>query len=77
MKRWLVMIVILAASAAALYYSQRHKTETRVGPEAVLNALAETQREISRVPAHLTRLSDEEEVRIGDAMAQQVPCEPI
>ncbi len=70
MKRWLVMIVILAASAAALYYSQRHKTETRVGPEAVLNALAETQREISRVPAHLTRLSDEEEVRIGDAMAQ-------
>jgi predicted Zn-dependent protease len=70
MKRWLVLILILGASGTALYYSQRHKTETHVGPEAVLNALAETQREISRVPAKLTRISDEEETHIGDAMAQ-------
>jgi predicted Zn-dependent protease len=40
-----------------------------VGPEAVLNALAETQRDLSRVPAKLTRLSDAEEIRIGDDMA--------
>jgi beta-barrel assembly-enhancing protease len=70
MKRWLVLILILGGSGAALYYSQRQKTETRVGPEAVLNALADTQREISRVPARLTRLSDDDEVRIGDEMAQ-------
>jgi beta-barrel assembly-enhancing protease len=71
MKRWLVLILILGASGAALYYSQRQKTETRVGPEAMLNALADTQREISRVPARLTRLSDHEEIRIGDEMAQR------
>ncbi|MFI5105982.1 MAG: M48 family metalloprotease, partial [Terriglobales bacterium] len=41
MKRLLTLILVLAAAAAALYYSQRHKQETRVGPEAVLNALAE------------------------------------
>jgi predicted Zn-dependent protease len=70
MKRWLVLILLLGASGAALYYSQRRKTETRVGPEGMLNALAETQREISRVPARLTRLSDDEEIRIGDEMAQ-------
>jgi beta-barrel assembly-enhancing protease len=70
MKRWLVMILILAGSGAALYYSQRQKTETRVGPEAVLNALADTQREMSRVPARLARLSDDDEIRIGDGMAQ-------
>lgn len=70
MKRWLIMILILGGSGAALYYSQRHKTETRVGPEAVLNALADTQREMSRVPARLTRLSDDDEVRVGDGMAQ-------
>jgi predicted Zn-dependent protease len=40
-----------------------------VGPEAVLNALAETQRDLGRVPAKLTRLSDAEEIRIGDDMA--------
>jgi predicted Zn-dependent protease len=69
MKRWLALILILGASGAALYYSQRQKTETRVGPEAMLNALADTQREISRVPARLTRLSDADEVRIGNGMA--------
>lgn len=70
MRRWLFLVVVLGAAGAALYYSKRHKTETRVGPEAVLNALADTQREISRLPAGLARLSDSEEVRIGDAMAQ-------
>jgi beta-barrel assembly-enhancing protease len=70
MKRWLAMLLVLGASGAALYYLQREKTQTRVGPEAVLNAVAETQREISRVPARLTRLSDDDEIRVGDGMAQ-------
>jgi beta-barrel assembly-enhancing protease len=70
MKRWLILALILVASGAGLYYSRRQKTETRVGPEAMLNALAETQREMSRVPAQLTRLSDHDETRIGDEMAQ-------
>jgi predicted Zn-dependent protease len=70
MKRWLVMILVLGASAAAIYYLERHKTETRVGPEAMLNALAETQREMSRLPAGIVRLSDPEEISAGDAMAQ-------
>jgi predicted Zn-dependent protease len=37
----------------------------------VLNALADTQREISRLPAGIVRLSDAEEVQAGDAMAQR------
>ena len=70
MRRWLLLLVLVAASGAALYYSRRHKTETRVGPEAMLNALADTQREISRLPAGLSRLPDSEEVHFGDTMAQ-------
>jgi predicted Zn-dependent protease len=70
MKRWLVIIVVLGVSGAALYYLQRHKTATRVGPEAMLNALAETQREMSRLPAGIVRLSDPDEISAGDAMAQ-------
>lgn len=70
MKRWLILVLILGTSGVALYYSQRQKTPAHVGPEAVLNAVAETQREMSRLPARLTRLSDEDEIRAGDGMAQ-------
>src|SRR5262245_29282035 len=71
MKRLAVLILIVGASGAALYYSKHHKVETPVGPQAVVNALADTQREISRVPAGLVRLSDADETRVGDAMAQR------
>jgi predicted Zn-dependent protease len=71
MKRLTLLIVVVAAAAGALYYADRHKQETRVGPEAVLNALADTQREMSRVPAAITRISDDEEIRIGDTLAQR------
>jgi predicted Zn-dependent protease len=71
MKRLLFLILVLAAAAGALYYSRRHKQETRVGPEAVLNALADTQRELSRVPAAITRISDEEEISIGNSLAER------
>ena len=68
--RLIVLFAILALSAAALYYAQRHKTDNKVGAEGVLNALADTQREMSRVPAELTRVSDEEEIGIGNRMAE-------
>src|SRR5437016_660027 len=69
MRRWLAIIVLIIIAGAAIFYAERRKPETHVGPEAVLNTVAETQRDISRVPARLTRLSDEEEIEIGDSMA--------
>ncbi len=69
MKRWLGVIALVMIAGAAIFYAERRKTPSHVGPEAVLNAVAETQREVSRVPAHLTRLSDEEEIEIGESMA--------
>lgn len=71
MKRLISLMAILAAAGGALYYSARHKQETRVGPEAVLNAMADTQRELSRVPAAATRISDEKEISIGNALAER------
>ena len=69
MKRWLAVTVLIIIAGAAIFYAERRKPEGHVGPEAVLNAVAETQRDLSRVPAQLTRLSDEEEIEIGNAMA--------
>jgi len=71
MKRLILLVLVLAAAAAALYYSERHRQESRVGPEAVLNALADTQRELSRVPAAMTRIPDEEEISIGNTLAER------
>lgn len=71
MRRWLALALLLGGSGAALYYAERHKTETRVGPEGVLGALADAQRDVSRVPARIMRLSDAEEVSVGDEMAQR------
>jgi beta-barrel assembly-enhancing protease len=71
MKRLILLVLVLAAAAAALYYSGRHRQESRVGPEAVLNALADTQRELSRVPAAMTHISTEDEIRIGNTLAER------
>src|SRR5262245_52419151 len=69
--RYAMLALILAVSAAAIYYAQKHKTETQVGPNAVLNAIAEVQHESTRVPMSVTRLSDTEEIEIGNGIAQQ------
>jgi len=69
-KRRLILALLLASAAGALWYSAHHKSGSHVGPEAVLNAMAGVQREISRLPAGVVRLSDEEEARIGAEMAR-------
>src|SRR5262245_55433572 len=71
MKRWLPLIFVLAIGVGALVLSQRRKPEVDPGPNALVNMIAEGQREASRVPARLTRISDSEEISIGNQMAQQ------
>ncbi len=71
MKRWLFLLVIVAVCAGALLLAERQKAQTHVGPQALLGLIADTEQEMSRVPARLTRISDEQEIRIGDEMAQR------
>src|SRR5690349_13410986 len=71
MKHWLFVAVMALAASAVLYYSERHKVPNRVGPEAVLTAAAEAQREVSHPVAEVVRLSDIEEVEIGNSMARR------
>ncbi len=70
MKRLIGLILLLGAAGTAMYYAERHKQESRVGPQAMVNAVADTERELSRLPASMTRISDDEEVRIGNALAE-------
>lgn len=71
MKRWFFVVVVVVAAACALYYSERHKIANRVGPDAVLTAAAEAQKEVAHPVNQVIRLSDQEEAEIGDSLAQR------
>lgn len=71
MRRWLFVAVVAVAAAGALYYSERHKIANRVGPDAILTAAAEAQKEVSHPVTQVVRLSDQEETEIGDSLTQR------
>src|SRR5690242_11966721 len=74
MKRPVVFVVfflILSFALAGLYWSQRRPKSTAVSPNAILNMAADAQRDLSRLPMHFTRLSDEQEIAIGRELASR------
>jgi len=71
MKRLVLLALILAAAGAALYFAQHRRAEDAVNPNAVVDVAADWQRDISRVPMRLTRLSNADEVRIGDELVRR------
>lgn len=78
MKRLLSLLAILVVSAGALYLAQRSRRHDTVSPDAMLDAAAGIERDLSRAPMHLTRLPDESEIRIGNELADgYLAAEPV
>jgi beta-barrel assembly-enhancing protease len=71
MKRLAIFVVVLAVGVSALYFSQRRHDSTPVSANAVVEVVADAQRDVSRLPMRLTRLSDGEEIAIGKQLADQ------
>ena len=74
MKRSLVFVaffLILGFALAGLYWSQRRPKSAPVSANAILNMAADAQRDLSRIPMHFTRLSDEQEIAIGKELASR------
>jgi beta-barrel assembly-enhancing protease len=69
MKHWIVLTGIVLLGTAAVVVSERRKVDVPPGPSAVLYLIADTQQELTRLPVSFTRLSDQEEIRIGDRLA--------
>ena len=72
MKRSVVFLfffLILGLALAGLYWSQRRTKSSPVSANAILNMAADAQRDLSRIPMHFTRLSDEQEIAIGKELA--------
>lgn len=71
MRRLAIFGVVLAVGVSALYFSQRRHDSTPVSANAVVEVVADAQRDLSRVPMRLTRLSNDEEIAIGNQLADQ------
>jgi predicted Zn-dependent protease len=66
-----MFFLVLAISAAALYYAQRSEKASHVSANAILELAADAQRDLARMPLRLTRISDEEEIAIGKKLGAQ------
>lgn len=69
MKRAVAFGVVLLVGIAGLYFSQRRHDPTPVSANAIVAMAADAQRDLSRAPMRLTRLSDAEEIAIGKELA--------
>ena len=72
MKRWIAFAIVVILGIAALVWSERHPVEVRVTPASLLYFIADSEWELSRLPMAATRLSDQEEIDIGNQMAANI-----
>jgi len=71
MKRILALAAVLLVSIGALYLAQRHTRHDAVSTDALVDVVADWQRDVTRVPMRFTRISDAEETQIGNQLAEQ------
>jgi predicted Zn-dependent protease len=69
MKRWILLSLILVFAAGAIVLSQTQKADAPVSPAALFRWLAGVENEAARVPASATRLTETQEIQIGDHLA--------
>lgn len=79
MRRAIAFLVVLLVCVTALYFSQRRHDPTPVSANAIVALAADAQRDLSRAPMRLTRLSDDEEISVGKELAEEyaVPVEKL
>jgi predicted Zn-dependent protease len=72
MARRIALIVILVAGGAVLFLLQRHKVTAPITPAPALYLVADAEREAERLPLEATQISDQEEMRVGAQMSNNV-----
>ncbi len=71
MKRWIALAGILLLACAALLVVKYRHLRAEVSPDPILYFVADTEHELTRIPVSLTRLSDRQEIEIGNQMARR------
>ncbi len=70
MKLRLAAAVVGLIAVASIAYSEYKRAEVRSSGEPIAYLIADSQRELTRLPMAATRISDQEEIAIGDAIAK-------
>jgi predicted Zn-dependent protease len=71
MRQRVFLLVAVLLVLLGLVLSEVRKPEAPVSPAPFLFFLADTQRELTRLPIAVTRLPDEKEIEIGNQLARQ------
>ena len=71
MKRWLPLSIIVIAGILAIVAVQWQRISARPSAQSLLSAAADAQHEMTRVPAHFDRMSDSDEIELGDQLASE------
>ena len=69
MMRSILFAGVLLLGVAAVVVSEREKVDAPASPAALLYLVADTEQELTRMPVQFTRMSDAEEIRVGDEIA--------
>jgi predicted Zn-dependent protease len=72
MPRRIALVILLIAGGAVLFLLQRHKVTTPITPRPLLYLVADGEREAERIPLDVTEVSDQEEMRVGARMSDNV-----
>ncbi len=71
MKDRVYLLVAVALSVLGLALSEIEKPDVPVSPAPLLFFLADTQRELTRMPMQVTRMPDQEEIEVGNRLARK------
>lgn len=70
MMRWILLSGIVALGLAAIILSEQRRVDAEASPTALLYLVSDTEHELTRMPVRFTRMSDAEEIRLGDEIAK-------
>ena len=69
MKHWISLTAIVLFGIGAIAFSEGRKVDVSAGPDAILYLVADTEQELTRMPVRFTRMSDAEEIELGNSIA--------
>jgi len=73
MKRIAPFIAVLLIAVSAIYFSEKRHDSAAVSANPLVEVAADAQRDLTRLPLRLTRLSDKDEIAIGKELAERYP----